>query len=261
MQTVQIKPKQSLGQNFLVDQNVVRNIVESLELSKDDFVLEIGPGLGVMTLLVQPLVKKLVAVEVDKRLADILMENFAGLENFTLYQEDFLKFNTKSLNFPTPMRIIGNIPYHITSPIIFKVFEARDHVRDMTLLMQREVADRIVAKPNCKAYGILSVISQAYTDVKNLLQVPRTVFSPRPKVDSSLVRWTFTNERAAQINDHQFFRDVVRRAFGQRRKMLRNSLKDILPEGGSVSIELTRRPEHLSVNEWIQLSNEIARLS
>ncbi len=253
-----LSPKQSLGQNFLTDPNVARNIVAAFELTANDSVLEIGPGLGVLTLLVQPRVRKLIAVELDRSLAAILQDKFVDCANFELLVEDFLKFELNQLSTDRRWRIIGNIPYHITSPILFKVLEARRAVQDMTLLLQKEVAARIVAKPNCKEYGILSVMSQAFADVKTLLQVPRTVFSPRPKVDSSLVRWTFTTERSNRIQDEWVFRQAVRRAFGQRRKMLRNSLKDGFLLDRLTEDELTLRPEQLGVEQWIDLANRLA---
>jgi len=257
---INVSPKQSLGQNFLIDPNVARNIIAAFALKSDDVVLEIGPGLGVLTLLVQPRVRKLIAVELDKNLATILRAKLAECTNFELMVEDFLKFDLQQLSTDRRWRIIGNIPYHITSPILFKVLEAKQVVRDMTLLLQREVAARIVAEPNCKDFGILSVMSQALANVRILLQVPRTVFSPRPKVDSSLVRWTFTDERSKQIQSEAVFRQSVRRAFGQRRKMLRNSLKDFFLLDRLSNSELMMRPEQLSVEHWIDLAGRLAMI-
>lgn len=246
-----VKPKQSLGQNFLIDQNIAQNIVECFAPNLDDHVLEIGPGYGILTRLFK--VGTLTAVEIDKRLAQIVRIEFKNKANFELIQNDFLKIDLSKFN---SVRIIGNIPYNITSPILFKVIEEREFVKDLTLLIQKEVADRIVAKPNNKDYGILSVVSQTYADVKKLLTVPPTVFRPKPKIESALVQWTFTNKRAERIQDHDFFRKIVRQAFGQRRKMLRKSLSDIF-EIKSTSIDKTRRPEDLSIDEWVQLTNEL----
>jgi len=252
-----IKPRQSLGQNFLIDQNVARKIVSALDLQESDHVLEIGPGLGMITMLIQPRVERLIAVEIDRNLIPVLRENLSNCQNFTLIEADFLRIDLTEF-LQTPLRIIGNIPYHITSPILFKVLRQRKGIRDMTLLVQKEVAERIVASPFCKEYGILSVMSQAYADVKILLRVPRTVFSPRPKVDSALVRWTFHDRRSQHIKDEEFFRIVVRRAFGQRRKMLRNSLKELLPPNRTLSIDLQKRPEQITIDQWILLANELA---
>jgi 16S rRNA (adenine1518-N6/adenine1519-N6)-dimethyltransferase len=247
-----VKPKQSLGQNFLIDQNIAQKIVDCFAPTLKDRVLEIGPGYGILTRLLKA--GHLTAVEIDQRLAQHIRSEFESCPNFELIQNDFLKIDLSEFK---SVRIIGNIPYNITSPILFKVIEERKFVQDLTLLVQKEVADRIVASPNCKAYGILSVVSQTYADVKKLLVVPPVVFRPKPKIDSALVQWKFTNKRAQHIQDHDFFRKVVRQGFGQRRKMLRKSLRDLF-ENASTQIDKTRRPEHLSVDEWIQLSNELS---
>ena len=202
--------------------------------------------------------KKTIAVEVDRDLAARLQDDLLEFDNVDIVHKDFLKYDLASVAATSPLRIIGNIPYHITSPIIFNVLESRAKIRDMVLMMQREVAERIVAPPDCKAYGILSVISQAYADVKILLHIPRTVFQPQPKVDSSLVRWTFTSQRLDTMRDREFFRQVVRRAFGQRRKMLRNSLSDYVEcHRDSLPVALENRPEHLTVKQWIDLANAL----
>src|SRR3990172_6299512 len=255
---MRIKPKQSLGQNFLIDRNVARKIVVVADFSKDDVVVEIGVGQGVLSRLLAARVKNLIAVEIDRHLAARLQDDLLEFDNVDIVHKDFLKYDLASVAAASPLRIIGNIPYHITSPIIFKVLESAAKIRDMVLMMQREVAERIVAPPDCKAYGILSVISQAYADVKILLHIPRTVFQPQPKVDSSLVRWTFTSQRLDTMRDREFFRQVVRRAFGQRRKMLRNSLSDYVDcHRDSLPVALENRPEHPTVKQWIDLANAL----
>ena len=254
---MRIKPKQSLGQNFLIDRNVARKIVVLADFSKDDVVVEIGAGQGVLTRLLAARVKQLIAIEIDRHLAARLQDDLLEFDNVDIVHKDFLKYDLASVAAASPLRIIGNIPYHITSPIIFKVLESAAKIRDMVLMMQWEVAERIVAPPDCKAYGILSVISQAYADVKILLHIPRTVFQPQPKVDSSLVRWTFTSQRLDTMTDREFFRQVVRRAFGQRRKMLRNSLSEYFDACDSLPVAPEKRPEHLTVEQWIDLANAL----
>lgn len=248
-----MKAKKSLGQNFLVDDNMAEKMVQCIDPRPDDVMLEIGPGHGVITRLLQPRVQRLFAVEIDQRLYDELEIAFQDCANFTLIKEDFLEFDISTCS-ESSIRVVGNIPYNITSPILFRMFEKRRHVRDVTLLMQKEVGLRAASGPNSKDYGILAVISQALADVKVLIKVPPTVFQPRPKVDSVLVRWTFTEERAQHIHDEEFFRSLVRQGFGQRRKMLRNSLKEFADK---TSFDFTRRPEQLSVDEWIALANEL----
>lgn len=257
MQPTRIPAKQSLGQNFLIDQNIAKNIVRAFAPHKDDRVIEIGPGFGVLTAHLQPQVKKLVAVEIDKRLSKGIQNQFAHAKNFHLVQGDFLKQDLFAFEPGSRIRLVGNIPYNITSPIFFKAVEAHEKIIDLTLLIQKEVAQRVVAEPHCKDYGILAVFSQVYADVKILLTVPRTVFRPRPKVESALVRWTFTDERIRHIRDLDLFRTIVKQAFGQRRKMLRNSLKEYFSAEHQVSIKTTRRPEQLTVADWIELSNDL----
>ncbi|NIA30979.1 MAG: ribosomal RNA small subunit methyltransferase A [Actinobacteria bacterium] len=258
MQQAGIRAKQSLGQNFLVDQNIAKNIVRAFGPSKDDRVIEIGPGFGILTVHLQPQVKKLIAVEIDKRLYENIQNQFAHADNFDLVQGDFLKQDIFAFEPGFRIRLIGNIPYNITSPIFFKAIEAYEKIIDLTLLIQKEVAQRVVAPHGCKDYGILSVFSQLYADVKILLTVPGTVFRPRPKVESALVRWTFTRERIKQVRDVNLLRKIVKQAFGQRRKMLRNSLKDYLSTERKVTIKETQRPEQLTVADWIKLTNELS---
>ncbi len=258
MQQAGIRAKQSLGQNFLVDQNIAKNIVRAFAPQEDDRVIEIGPGFGVLTAHLQPQVKKLIAVEIDKRFFENIQKQFEQAKNFQLVQGDFLKQDLFAFEPGFRIRVVGNIPYNITSPIFFKSIEAHEKIIDLTLLIQKEVAQRAVAQPNCKDYGIFAVFSQVYADVKVLLTIPRTVFRPRPKVESALVRWIFTDKRIKQIRDRDLFQTIVKQAFGQRRKMLRNSLKDYLSTERQVTIDPTQRPEQLSVAAWIELSNKLA---
>jgi 16S rRNA (adenine1518-N6/adenine1519-N6)-dimethyltransferase len=253
-----IKAKKSLGQNFLVDANVLRNIADSLSLGADDTVLEIGPGTGVLTELIQPQAGRLIAVEIDRNLAAILRVKFFHCENFTLIEGDVLDLDPTTLAPGVPLRVVGNIPYYITSQIIFHFFENRQCVRDMALLMQREVAERMVARPGDKDYGIMSVFSQTFADAAILMHVPRTVFHPRPKVDSALVRWTFTEARTKNIKDETVYRRLVRTAFNQRRKMLRKSLREAFPLEQLGDLDLTRRPEDLDVAAWIEMANKLS---
>lgn len=257
MRSYNVKPKQSLGQNFLVDQNIAENIIDAIGPQKDDYVIEIGPGYGILTRELLKRTDHLTAIEIDRRLAEKIETEFELGDHFKLIHKDFLKVDLEELAARNKLRVLGNVPYNITSPIMFKVLESRSVVHDLTMLIQTEVANRVVAEPNCKDYGILAVVSQAYADCKKLLNVPRTVFHPKPKIESTLINWTFTDERSKRIKDHEFFRTVVRKAFGQRRKMLRKSLKEILVDK-ETSFDDTLRPEHLSVEDWITFTNELA---
>ncbi len=244
-----IRPKQSLGQNFLTDPGIALKIVDKFGLLSDDTVLEIGPGQGALTEILLQKVCRLYCVEIDRRCIMLLEEKFP---NITIFHADFIKFHIDRIETERKLRIVGNIPYHITSPILFHVLDARDRVQDLTLLIQREVAERTIAPPGCKAYGILSVLSQAVADVKILMQVPRTVFKPRPKIDSSLIRWRFKENH--QIKDFEFFRKIVRQGFSQRRKMLRNTLSEYV---NKINFDFTQRPEQLSVAQWTTLTNSL----
>ncbi|MBN2356199.1 ribosomal RNA small subunit methyltransferase A [candidate division KSB1 bacterium] len=256
--SLNFRPKKRFGQNFLIDENVLGSIVAALDLQTTDIVMEIGPGTGALSKYIQPVVSRLIAVEIDHQLAAQLRRQFGRCENYHLLEEDFLDVDLAHYaGEKDRLRIVGNIPYNITSDIIFHVFEQRRFVRDMTLLVQREVAERLVAEPRSKAYGILSVFSQTFADVRMLLRVPATVFSPRPKVDSALVQWRFTDQRSRNIPDEALFRRVVRIAFGQRRKMLRKSLREAFAIDRLVDWDLTRRPEELNVSEWIKISIDL----
>jgi 16S rRNA (adenine1518-N6/adenine1519-N6)-dimethyltransferase len=251
------RPKKSLGQNFLIDPNTLSRIVEKLDLHSTDTVIEIGSGTGLLTERVQPLVQKILAIEIDRMLAELLRQKFSSCSNLEILQGDVLKTDLAGWCGERNVRVIGNIPYYITTPIIFHVLDHPGPIQDMTLLMQKEVGQRIVAQPNSKEYGILAIFCQAYADVRLLLTVPATVFRPKPKVDSALVRWTFTGERSGAIKDDAQFRKLVRTAFNQRRKMLRATLK-MYPLEKLSNWDLTRRPEDLSVHEWIQFTNDLA---
>ena len=237
---------------------MARKIVDAIAPQPDEVLLEIGPGMGMITELLQQRAKHLYAVEIDQRLYENLLQRFDGCDNFTLIQKDFLKFELDDIATDQKIRVVGNIPYNITSPILFKIIENRSQVIDLTLLVQKEVGRRVVSMPGTKDYGILAILSQSVAEVKNMLNVPPTVFQPRPAVDSSLIRWRFINERAQHIKNALFFKTIVKQAFGKRRKMLRNSLAEY---ADATTFDFTKRPEQLSVDEWIELANELTAVS
>lgn len=257
-------PKRSLGQNFLLDENIARKIIKTLTPNARDTIIEIGPGFGVLTKYIVPEVEQVVAVEIDRKLCYSLEEKFGSYENFNLINGDFLKVDlTNYFEKGGQIRILGNIPYHITSPVIFKIFQIRQFVSDMTLLIQREVAERIVALPGCKDYGILSVFSQLYSQPKLLFHVSRSVFRPKPVVDSTVVRWDFLKTKKLSSENSEVLDKVVHLAFQQRRKMLRKSLQQIpgfLDFSSKIEFDLGKRPEELDISEFIDLSNQIGKL-
>jgi 16S rRNA (adenine1518-N6/adenine1519-N6)-dimethyltransferase len=261
------RPRKSLGQNFLTDDNIARKIVRTAEINSTDVVLEIGAGKGALTKYLVEQARRVVAVEIDERAARFLVKRFekeCAAKQLLVVQQDILKvdFLKISRKVRSRLRVIGNIPYYITTPILFKVIEQQEVVRDLTMLMQREVGKRIVAKPGTKDYGILSVFGQYYGAPKLLFKVSPKAFSPEPKVFSVLLRLDFEQRPAYRLLNEEIFVAVVRGTFGKRRKTLRNGLRHLKLEGLDLSklrLNLNVRPEQLSVQEFVELSNEISQ--
>jgi 16S rRNA (adenine1518-N6/adenine1519-N6)-dimethyltransferase len=253
-----VRPKKYLGQHFLKDQNIASNIVESLELPAGvvSTVLEIGPGTGVLT---QFLIKRkdldLHLIEIDTESVVYLNKNFPQLSN-RIVSGDFLELDWWS-PLKTPVHIIGNFPYNISSQIFFSVLEHRDRVGQVVGMLQKEVADRICSKHGNKVYGILSVLLQAFFDIEYLFKVSPGVFNPPPKVMSAVIRLK-RNQKAKLDCDEALFQFVVKQAFQKRRKTLRNALKHLnLPQAVAASEMMDKRPEQLSVEEFISLTRSI----
>ena len=251
-----VRAKKHLGQHFLKDKEIARRIAESLPLSTAMPVLEIGPGMGVLTqfLLENPLVK-LKVVEIDTESVVYLHEHFSGLE---IIEGDFLKMNLDKV-FDEPFCIIGNYPYNISSQIFFKVLEYKDKIPFVSGMLQKEVAERIASAPGKKAYGVLSVFMQAYYDVEYLFTVSEHVFDPPPKVKSAVIR--FRRNDVKQLDcDEKLFRTVVKTAFNQRRKTLRNSLKSLVDKDSPMFADsiFDKRPEQLDVQSFIALTYLVA---
>jgi 16S rRNA (adenine1518-N6/adenine1519-N6)-dimethyltransferase len=249
-----LPPKKSLGQNFLRDENVARNIIESLKLLRDDVVVEIGPGQGALTKYLAEKSSRLSAIEVDERAIRLLRETFAG--NVNLIHADVLDVRLREVLLPGDkrIRVVGNIPYNITSEILFWLFDQHEIVDDATLMVQLEVARRFVALKETKDYGILSVMLAYYTEPEMLFKVSRNSFFPRPDVDSAVVRLKFKSSLPAC--DQPLFKAVVRSTFGKRRKTLRNGLRYMGFQPGQLDalrFDLTRRPEELTLDEFLEL--------
>jgi len=250
-----VRPKKSLGQHFLKDQNIARKIVAALEQCPQKTVLEIGPGTGVLTaLLVDNPEFDFYAVEIDSEAYEFLKVEFPNL-NEKLLLANFLKIDIKDY-FQNPITIIGNFPYNISSQIFFKVLENHDLVLDVVCMIQKEVADRIKASHGNKTYGILSVFLQAFYDIDYLFTVGPTVFNPPPKVNSAVIHLKRNNRKTLDCNEELFFK-IVKLGFNQRRKTLRNSLKSILQNVQVIDEIFNMRPEQLSVDEFIYLTNYI----
>ncbi|MBP5457818.1 MAG: 16S rRNA (adenine(1518)-N(6)/adenine(1519)-N(6))-dimethyltransferase RsmA [Paludibacteraceae bacterium] len=255
-----VTPKKFLGQHFLKDLNIARSIAESLEITKPTKVLEIGPGMGVLTqFLLQNENIDLQVVELDRESVAYLHENFPALEGRVI-EGDFLKMDLSKLYGEGDLFVIGNYPYNISSQIFFKVLANRDHIPVCSGMIQKEVAERIAAAPGSKAYGILSVLLQAFYDIEYLFTVHEYVFDPPPKVKSAVIRMK-RNSVSKLDCDETLFAQVVKTGFNQRRKMMRNSLQPILGKDNPVyQLPLfTKRPEQLSVADFVELTNIVAK--
>lgn len=259
----------NLGQNFLIDKNIIDKIIAGTEIGPQDTVLEIGPGMGVITAEAAAQAKKVIAVEVDKSLLPILAETLAGCDNVRIINEDILKLDIDKIIAEETAgggeaKVIGNLPYYITTPIIMKLLEETT-VKSITIMMQKEVADRIKAAPGSKIYGAISVAVQYYCQVEKIADVPKTVFIPQPQVDSVVLRLVRKSEPAVEVLDKGIFFACVKAGFGQRRKTLLNSLqtvrgtsKTMIEESlAAAGVEAGRRAETLSLEEFGKISNEV----
>ena len=252
-----VKAKKHLGQHFLNDENIAQKIADALTLDGYKKVLEIGPGMGVLTkyLLEKPI--DTYVIEIDTESVEYLQNHYLKLSN-KIISKDFLKYNIKEVFGDEPFAIIGNFPYNISSQIVFRTLEMRDQIPEFSGMFQKEVAERICEKKGSKAYGILSVLTQAFYDTEYLFTVSEHVFTPPPKVKSGVMRMRRKENYKLPCDEKLFF-NVVKTAFNQRRKTLRNSLKsfnmtDNLREDSIFDL----RPEQLSVEQFIELTQKIA---
>ena len=241
------------GQNFLADTNLLDKIAKTIEPKTGDNILEIGPGEGALTERIFPYVNSMVVVEIDPLLIKEL-KNKPILKGLHIIHGDILLQDIENLPIDEPVRVIGNIPYNITSPIIFWLIEQLDYWKDAYIMMQKEVADRLNAEVNTKAYGRLTVVVGAYLDIDLCFNIKPDVFIPKPKVDSAIVRFTKKDCPLIKDDDYMRFNKIVSAAFSQRRKMLRNTLKGWdIPEAVHEDIDFTRRPETLTIDEFISM--------
>ena len=261
--------QKKFGQNFLIDPHVLDKIIRAAEITEDDFVLEIGPGMGTMTQYLAYAAREVCAVEIDKSLIPILEDTLSGYDNVRVINEDVLKLDLKKLadeeNNGKPVKVVANLPYYITTPIIMGLFENEVPVESITVMVQKEVADRMQTGPGNKDYGALSLAVQYYADPYIVANVPPNCFMPRPKVGSAVIRLTCHQEKPVQVQDEKLMFNIIRASFNQRRKTLANGLKnaatldftkeeveaaiDALGKGASV------RGETLTLEEFARLSD------
>lgn len=254
--------KRSLGQNFLVDENVIAMIVDALDLRADDTIVEIGPGRGALTERLTDKAGEVIAIELDRDLVPMLQEKFRDAANFTLIETDALTIELPEvISGRRPIKLVANLPYYISTAILQRLIEQRQIFSEMVLMFQREVVDRITAKPGNSDRGFLTVLVENSFEVTRLFEVPPTAFRPMPKVWSSVVRLI---PKRSEIGDQSLFRDIVSASFAQKRKTLLNNLKStpvgdvarLLQESG---IDTKRRAETLTIDEWKRLVEHIEK--
>ena len=257
----QVRPKKNLGQHFLTDLSIAKRIADTVDACADIPVLEVGPGMGVMTQYLVEKPRPFKVVEIDRESVDYLNEHFPKLRE-NILGEDFLRMDLRKVFDGQQFVLTGNYPYDISSQIFFKMLENRDLIPCCTGMIQREVALRMASQPGNKQYGILSVLIQAWYDVEYLFTVEPGVFNPPPKVQSAVIRMTRNKVQHLGCNE-ELFKRVVKTTFNQRRKMLRVSLKQLLPAESSFFNDnaslLTKRPEQLTIPEFVELTNRIEK--
>lgn len=257
-----MRPKKSLGQHFLIDKNIAKKIVELARVGPEDTVVEIGPGKGILTRYLLEIARKVIAIEIDNALYEALKRKLGSYINLELVHQDALRFPYEEIR--EKFKVVANLPYYISMPILFRLLEAREKIEAMTLTLQKEVAARIIAPPGGKVYGVLSISLQYYTEPRILRYIPPTAFYPRPKVNSALVFLRICEEPRIKVLDERFFFKVVKASFAQRRKTLRNALKGapfiagdtVLDQALKMTgIDPRRRAETLGIGEFGALAD------
>ena len=267
------KMTKSLGQNFLINENILDKIIESADISSNDVVLEIGTGIGTLTQRLCENAKKVIAVEIDRNLIPILNETLSNYDNITIINKDILKTDIKeelkNLSINQKIKVVANLPYYITTPIIMKVLEDKVNVDCMVLMLQKEVADRMNATPSTKDYGSLSIAVQYYCDTAIVCKVPKSSFIPEPNVDSLVLKLVVNEKRKVDISNEDLFFKIIRGSFSKRRKTILNSLsnyedlgdKDKIQKLLEISgIDSKRRGETLSIYEFANLAKNYEKL-
>lgn len=251
-------PRKSLGQNFLQDQNIIRKIVESVAIKESDTVIEIGPGRGALTDQILLKTQDCHVIEFDRDLVSYWQQRANTCTNLTVHHCDILKFDLNQIidSVTGKIKVIGNLPYNISSPVLFYLIQYAESLESQTVMLQKEVIDRMAAEPGNKIYGRLSVMLQQRYKIENLFNVPPTAFFPPPKVDSAIAQLTLFNN-SVEVNNYTQFEKIVKQAFSQRRKTLRNTLKELLTSEQieSIGINPSVRAETLTVDDFVHLSN------
>jgi 16S rRNA (adenine1518-N6/adenine1519-N6)-dimethyltransferase len=258
------RPRKRFGQNFLHDPGIIQRIVGAIDPQPGDNLVEIGPGQGAITLELLAILKNMHAVELDRDLVGPLAERCAGVGELTIHNVDALKFDFSALaSKEHPLRVVGNLPYNISTPILFHLLDQSEHIRDMHFMLQKEVVERMAAGPGSKTYGRLSVMLQARCRVESLFTIGPGAFNPPPKVESAFVRLVPYQEPPCRIDEWHVFAELVNQAFSQRRKTLRNCLKSLLSaeQIAEVGVDPGTRPEQLGLEDFANLANRVVALS
>ena len=255
------KPRKRFGQNFLQDGNIISKIVAAINPKADELILEIGPGQAALT---KPLLEsgcELHVIEIDRDLGARLQHDFGSQVNFHLHVQDALRTDYAQLTQGRPCRLVGNLPYNISTPLMFHLLETADVVSQMTFMLQKEVVDRLAAEPGDSNFGRLSVMAQYHAQIESLFMVPPTAFFPPPKVDSAIVQLTVYGQPPIEVADKKIFDQVVRQAFSMRRKTLRNALKQLLTaeQIEAASVNPAARAETLSLHDFAALANVVGK--
>lgn len=253
------RPRKRFGQHFLTDQTTIDKIVAAIQPQSSEIIVEIGPGKAAISEPLANLAGVFHAIEFDRDLAALLKRQFAMQPNVTIHEADALRFDIPSLG--NDLRIVGNLPYNISTPLLFRLTECRHVIRDMHFMLQKEVVDRMAAPPGNKTYGRLSIMLGCYMEIEPLFDVPAAAFSPQPKVTSSIVRLRPLPDDAYAITDHEKLSGIVAEAFSQRRKTLRNALRASATEDDLIAagMDPASRPERATIANYVTLANHIAR--
>ena len=265
--------QKKFGQNFLINTGILEEIIEAAEITKDDFVLEIGPGIGTMTQYLCEAAREVIAVEIDKNLIPILADTLSAYDNVEVLNEDILKVDIKTLaeerNAGKPIKVVANLPYYITTPIIMGLFESHVPIDSITIMVQKEVADRMQEGPGSKEYGALSLAVQYYAEPEIVVNVPPSCFMPQPKVGSAVIRLTRHAEPPVEVENEKLMFQLIRASFNQRRKTLANGLnnfpglhlsKEVIQQCiEELGVPVTVRGEALSLEQFAKLSNIIGK--
>lgn len=258
---MQHQARKRFGQNFLHDQAIIDRIIHSINPQQHDHLVEIGPGQGAITYPLSECGGRLDCIELDRDLVKYLKTNFKLSEQVTIHQQDILKFHLAQLSTePHALRVIGNLPYNISTPVLFHLLKSHELISDMTFMLQLEVVQRMSAGVGDKNYGRLGIMLQYYCEVEHLFNVPATAFKPQPKVSSAIVRLTPHKEKPIKVRDIRMLETVVRSAFNMRRKTLRNSLRSPMKEAGlsDLPVDLSLRPENLSLADYVLISDTLS---